>query len=143
MLPVLIIIMLASVISSIICVVTLVKKSRYEIDIDARLKEFDEIFEEAVTEINKIAALIDNEINEKYRTILFIYNLMEDKAMQPVETKEEPKEPENPPEPVSKASIYDKARELFTEGQTVTEIAKTLGIGQGEVQLIIDLYNKT
>ena len=143
MLVVLIILMLASVISSIVCVITLVKKSRYEIDIDERLKEFDKIFEEAVTEINKIATLIDNEINEKYRSILFLYNLIEDKTVQPVEIKEEP-EFEIPPElePVSKASMYDKVKELSIYGHTVAEIAKTLGIGQGEVQLIIDLYSK-
>ena len=137
----LIVLMLISVISSVVCVITLIKKSKHEIDIDTRLKEFDQIFEDAVTEINKIAALIDNEINEKYKSILFLYNLMEDKAAVPFEIKED--KPKKPPEPVSKTTIYDRARELFIEGYTVAEIAKALSIGQGEVQLIIDLYNKT
>ena len=131
---VLTVLMIISVISSVVCVITLVKKSKRDIDIDSRLEEFDQAFEDAVTEINKIAAIIDNEINEKYRAILFLYNLMEDKV--PTEIKE------SKPEPVSKTSIYDKARELAISGHTVAEIAKTLGIGQGEVQLIVDLHTK-
>ena len=134
----LIALMLISVTSSVVCVIALLKRVKQEEDIDTRLKEFDNAFEEGVTEINKVATLISDEINDKYKSILFLYNLMEDKQIEPeIKIKTE-----TVYESDSKLSVYDKARELFLIGHNVKEIAKALGIGQGEVKLIVDLYNK-
>ena len=129
----LIALMFICVISSVICVIAFMKKAKHDADMDTRLKEFDEAFEDAITEMNKIAVLINEEIDEKYKQTLFLYNLMGDKAHAKKEHKYKS---------IPKANIYDKVRELFTGGETITEIAKALGIGQGEVKLIIDLYNK-
>ena len=64
-----------------------------------------------------------------------------EQEIQPEFVKEEPEvlEPETKPEEIS---TNDKILKLKEEGKSVIEISKTLGIGQGEVQLILGLYGK-
>ncbi|NLN19621.1 MAG: hypothetical protein GX162_10170 [Firmicutes bacterium] len=38
--------------------------------------------------------------------------------------------------------LRDEVKRMAAEGQTVTAIAQTLGVGQGEVQLLLDLEEK-
>ena len=45
-------------------------------------------------------------------------------------------------ETVTELSTNDKILKLKEEGKSVLEISKTLGMGQGEVQLILGLFGK-
>ena len=46
------------------------------------------------------------------------------------------------PEQAEENSVNDKILSMKAEGKSVLEISKTLGMGQGEVQLILGLYGK-
>ena len=46
------------------------------------------------------------------------------------------------PEQAGENSVKDKILSMKAEGKSVLEISKTLGMGQGEVQLILGLYGK-
>ena len=46
------------------------------------------------------------------------------------------------PELTEELSTNDKILKMHSEGKSVMEISKELGMGQGEVQLILGLYGK-
>jgi len=185
---------------------------RDSIIISRCIEDLDAASDTSLAEINKMGALVLEEIEEKYQALLFLYNLMEDKQKEL--TSEVWKAPENP-EPIDGDVVSDmvaqyieahsaKLRfvenvenenhdtqdhgtqddtgaledeepdsievkdspeapaipspsllfskrpnfanpkheqvwELHEQGQNVPDIAKQLGIGQGEVRLILEL----
>jgi hypothetical protein len=50
------------------------------------IDDLDEALNSAVKEINKLGALIQAEIDEKYKSMLFLYNLVEDKQKEIAES---------------------------------------------------------
>jgi hypothetical protein len=182
------------------------------------LAQLDEALDDALKELNKVGNLVQKEIGEKYQSMLFLYNLLEEKqkeqgelpqkiavdlarvlphmAQMPVLEKIEAPEPvpvapvpvapvpvkkkkaevktvtklepaaekpeietvadtvstsERPavevaakPAPRKRAANpkHKKVRDLHEQGISVADIAKELGIGQGEITLILEMAGK-
>ncbi len=107
--------------------------------------------ENTVSEIDKIAKQIFEEMEGKYQELLFLYSLIDEKKKEistPVKPKEkrEEKKPEPEPAPIAKMPIrsvkgskFDKIEEMYDSGMSFADIARTLNMGQGEVALIYSL----
>ncbi|MDR1913030.1 MAG: hypothetical protein LBQ68_00905 [Clostridiales bacterium] len=100
--------------------------------INASMTEADQ----AIDELNKLARNIFDEIEEKHQELLFLYSMLESHKKDDTvsEHKESP-----PKKETYKNPKLGKIRSLFDQGMSEDEIAKTLGIGQGEVKLILSL----
>lgn len=68
-------------------------------------------------------------------------NLPENTFTMPEEAVNEPQIPDKK-EPVQELSVNDKILQMKEEGKSIIEISKELGMGQGEVQLILGLFGK-
>ena len=173
--------------TTVISVLAMVKLRR-KTDI-ANDENLDAGFEICINELNKMGSLIKSDIDAKYKEILFLYNLIEDKhkqiealvakdktrasfddavketeAMKVMPAYEElygfedfveqkyslPEyEPaayvQNESEIVSTRSYIPDHKVILRmseQGLGVADIAKELGIGQGEVKLILNIANK-
>ena len=105
--------------------------------INASMSEADQTLEE----INKTARTIFDELEEKHQELLFPYNMIEERKNEEVGpasdiifSETSPKRSENYKNPK-----LGKIRALYDQGMTEEEIAKALGIGQGEVKLILSI----
>ena len=158
LLVVLIVVLFLITISSVIAMVKLRGKTN-----SVNTERIDAGFDICISELNKMGSLIKSDIDSKYKEILFLYDLIEDKHKQIealvnqtstrqvifepiVEQQPEPFAPEpfvvesdipRPIKPNHKAIIQMNER-----GFSVADIAKELGIGQGEVQLILSIAGK-
>jgi len=105
--------------------------------INASMSEADQTMEE----INKTAKAIFEELEEKHQELLFLYNMIEERKNE--ETGSAPEIIFSEPRPKRADNIKNpklgKIRALYDQGMTEEEIAKTLGIGQGEVKLILSI----
>ena len=126
-----------------------IKKSGYKINerrqseefairaINASMSEADQTMEE----INKTAKVIFDELEEKHQELLFLYNMIEERKNEEAGSASDlifndtrPKRSDSYKNPK-----LGKIRALYDQGMTEEEIAKTLGIGQGEVKLILSI----
>ena len=105
--------------------------------INASMSEADQTMEE----INKTAKSIFDELEEKHQELLFLYNMIEERkneevgpASDIVFSEARPKRSDSLKNPK-----LGKIRALYDQGMTEEEIARTLGIGQGEVKLILSI----
>jgi hypothetical protein len=149
--------------------------------------EIDTALDSALTEINKLGALIQTEIDEKYKSTLFLYKLVEDKQKEiaessdgevisemmaqyiethgeklrsmagaivlPEDLQQNLAEDEEDDASEDKDETLPQKEPKFTNpkhkqiwekresGQAVSDIAKELDMGQGEVKLILDLID--
>lgn len=113
-------------------------------DIEAINELVNKLMEDAdlaVNQINDLANDIFQEFEEKYQQMLFLYQLIDDK-IQSMESKVD-KEVDN-----SYESSFDynysnpklnEIKEMYQKGMSISEISKTLDMGQGEVKLIMEL----
>jgi DNA-binding NarL/FixJ family response regulator len=100
------------------------------------------------------------ELDEKYQSMLFLYNLLEDKKKEIVEMnansiagnaaaeqqtlnitghEQTPAPKRRRAKPSAVNPKHKEILKLANEGQKPAEIAKELNMGQGEVRLILDL----
>ena len=144
-------------------------------------ESLDASFDICISELNKMGSLIKSEIDAKYKEILFLYELIEDrhKQIEGLVAKNELREnfeevteggkevapfyeevygfefgePDDEPEasPQSESqSDYSRSYipdhkiilEMSESGMRIADIAKELGIGQGEVKLILNIARK-
>jgi transcription initiation factor IIE alpha subunit len=105
--------------------------------INASMSEADHTIEE----INNTATQILEELEDKHQELLFLYNMIEDRKKDEFGSVSELtangdrlKRSEH-----FKNPKLNKIRALYDQGMTEEEIAKTLGIGQGEVKLILSI----
>ena len=150
-------------------------------------ENLDAGFEICINELNKIGNLIKSDLDAKYKEILFLYNLMEEKHKQiealvsksktrdsfnevarEVDAKEvmpayeelydfdefveqdfpepdsEPISPVQNDSDVSRAFIPDHKviLSMSERGLGIADIARELGIGQGEVKLILNIASR-
>ena len=105
--------------------------------INASVSEADQVMEE----INKTAKTIFEELEDKHQELLFLYNMIEERKndeIGPVSdivySDARHKRSDNYKNPK-----LGKIKTLYDQGMTEEEIAKTLGIGQGEVKLILSI----
>jgi len=151
------------------------------------ISEFDEALNGTLAEINKLGAVVQDdikekltEIEEKYNAVLFLYNLIDEKQKEidsaladsvvmtsnvvppapvqaaipelPVQiaipelvsiTEEiEEVEVRETPDPVFLNPKHKEIWNLRKEGLSVSDIARSLSLGQGEVKLILDLAGR-
>ena len=173
---VLIIVMFLITVTSIYALVKLRKKA------GANDESLDASFDICISELNKMGSLIKSEIEAKYKEILFLYDLMEQRHKQIEELISKNKTVEKFEDVVIQVdkvdSVYEELSgilqysepshkmdnhkqvgsyddyirslspnhriilEMSEQGKQVSEIAKELGIGQGEVNLIINIAKK-
>ena len=154
LLVLLIVVLFLVTVISIIAVV----KLRRKID-GLSAENLDKSFEVCIGELNKMGNIIKSDIDAKYKEILFLYNLMDDKHKQiealvsknnnltvfddmikdvlPAATLRDESEPPRPLSPTHKVIL-----QMSERGQSVADIARELGIGQGEVKLILNISNR-
>ena len=111
------------------------------------IKEADE----AADELNKLAGSVMEELENKYKEVLFLYNLIDEKKQelyaQYKDTGEVKQTKTAAKQPKPKKTIYhpmkNEIMELHDKNTPVADIAKKLGIGQGEVNLVIELLERS
>jgi cell division protein FtsN len=94
---------------------------------------------QAVDDLNNRARDIFNELESKHRELANLYDLIERTKAE--EEGAEAIEEEHPAETFKNPKL-GKIRVLYDQGMPEDEIAKTLGIGQGEVKLILSLSDR-
>jgi DNA-directed RNA polymerase specialized sigma subunit len=99
-----------------------------------------------IDEINNTGAQILGELDDKHQELLFLYNMIEDRKKDEIGSVSEIVANDNQTNPSEEPSMESfknpklgKIRDLYDQGMTEEEIAKTLGIGQGEVKLILSI----
>ena len=109
-------------------------------EIDKTIDEFDKVSGEVLTQLD-----------EKYNELLFLYSLIDDKKAEVAgRHNNEPQIAKKLSEfaELSQASPggkrfknakHDEVKKLIKQGVSVADAAKELGIGQGEVKLILEL----
>jgi len=95
----------------------------------------------AIDEINNTGAQILGELDDKHQELLFLYNMIEDRKKDEIGSVSElvANDSQIKPSESFKNPKLGKIRALYDQGMTEEEIAKTLGIGQGEVKLILSI----
>ena len=177
LLVVLIVVLFLTTVVSVIAMVRLRRKAD-----TASGESLDAGFEICISELNKLGNLIKSDLDAKYKEILFLYDLIEDKhkqidalvknmrksfddVVEEAEVKEvmpayeelynfEEFVPQRIPEPYNEPAQIEPEHprsfvpdhkailQMSEQGLAVADIAKELGIGQGEVKLILNIANK-
>ena len=184
LLVVLIVVLFLTTVCSVFAMVRLRRKmnSQGEESLDAG-------FDICINELNKMGSLIKSDLDEKYKEILFLYNLIEDRhkqieslvskgrtrvsfedAVDEIEAnvvmpayeelydfedfveRKSSKPYSEPVKPMQNESEGDYMRssipdhkvilQMSEQGLSIADIAKDLGIGQGEVKLILNIARK-
>jgi uncharacterized membrane protein YsdA (DUF1294 family) len=89
----------------------------------------------AIAEMDKMAKSIFKEMEEKHQELLFLFSLIEGKK----EEAAQKDRIERRAQPALKNPKLGKIQDLYDKGLSVEEIARALAIGQGEVNLILNL----
>ena len=181
LLVVLIVVLFLTTVCSVFAMVKLRKKMS-----SASEENLDAGFDICINELNKMGSLIKSDLDARYKEILFLYDLIEDRhrqiealvnqrrasfeaVVEEARAKEvvpayeelynfedfvEQKFPESNELATSmrnetqgdhtRASLPDRKviLEMSERGQGIADIAKELGIGQGEVKLILNIANR-
>ncbi|MDR1639114.1 MAG: hypothetical protein LBT59_05400 [Clostridiales bacterium] len=87
--------------------------------------------DDAVAEMDKMAKSIFKEMEDKHQELLFLFSLIEGKKGEVAEKHRAQSSLKNPK--------LGKIQDLYDKGLSVEEIARALAIGQGEVNLILNL----
>lgn len=97
----------------------------------------------AAEELHKLAGSVIGEIENKYQELLFLYNLIDEKKKELyAEYGSMNAAKEKAPKKILKHPKQQEIIKLAGEGAAVREIAKRLGMGQGEVSLILELGSR-
>ncbi len=134
-----------------------VETADYGINTENTLKAINESVSEAekvLDELDKTSVDVFNELNEKYQELLFLYSMVDEKKVEiagKVDVAAAGVPPKSQQGYVPKGTIgnsvmniFNKERfiqvsELLNSGLSHEQVAKKLGIGVGEVKLILDL----
>lgn len=110
-----------------------------------------------ILELNDYSNFIKKELNEKHKELLFLYQLINEKEVNIKKIAEDNLYKEEKPKNKEPITIFDdlpldetvdnkikdqnnQILSLYKEGYNITEIAKALNVGKGEIKLILDLY---
>jgi len=105
-------------------------------NIGASIEEADS----AAEELHKLAGSVMEELDNKYQELLFLYNLIDEKKKESrADHVGAAVKKEKPPRKTLAHPRQQEIMSLVNGGSTVAEIAKKLGMGQGEVSLILEL----
>lgn len=93
----------------------------------------------AMDEFNNLSKDVFTEFDEKYKELLFLYEMLDSKKN---DSTKEVKEAVKKAEEKISIMVNPKLKEILelkNKGMSISNIAKTLNMGQGEVQLILNL----
>ncbi|WP_317367344.1 helix-turn-helix domain-containing protein [uncultured Tyzzerella sp.] len=121
--------------------------------IDGYIKEMKEAIDQAdlaIDDLNLMSEEVFKRFDEKQKQLLFIYDAIEKKKNMSSGGKFDIKIDENISKDINKEDINkknhmslhpmaDEVKKLHKNGMSVSDIAKKLNIGKGEVELIINL----
>lgn len=123
-------------------------------NIENKIKAIDTSVADAdnvIGELSDISSSVFKELDDKYQELLFLYNLVDEKKKELLGAGVKNESIMNDSAkginilvndavvPVYKNPKLKKIAELESSGKSVGEIAKELGMGQGEVSLIMEL----
>lgn len=125
------------------------KNENFEKELESQINEADKMLQE----LNHFSSYIKEELDNKYKELLFIYQLIDEKGkelsndkIQLVSEKNDKNssDKDNNDHDLEALQIlnnknYDQIIKLYKEGNDISSIAKKLNIGKGEVQLILGL----
>ncbi|MBR1735531.1 MAG: hypothetical protein IJ736_00745 [Firmicutes bacterium] len=106
--------------------------------IEMLLNKSVEEADSAMNELNGLSEEVFKEFEEKYNELLFLYQMIEDKKDENSIDKKVSAKNRKRKFRYSNPKLQE-IKNLAKEGLSVAEIAKKLDIGQGEVQLIMQL----
>jgi len=121
--------------------------------------------DDAIEQLNDISKQIFLQQEEKYQELLYLYEIIEQKKKELTNASENKQAKENlnvnqtlsdntkedmkqdikqdiKKEAVESISKYDEIFKLNEQGYSITEIAKKLNMGQGEVNLVLELKKR-
>jgi peptidoglycan hydrolase CwlO-like protein len=112
-------------------------------ELQTMMNEADDLLKE----LNDISSYIMDEIDKKHKDLLFLYQLIEEKQKDLVETTKEKTTEDH--HKIADSSVRfqkdekhmysNKIFQLYEEGKDIAAIAKELNIGKGEVELVLEL----
>lgn len=117
-------------------------------NVDAYIKEMKDAIDKAdlaIDDLNLLSEEIFKRFDEKQRQLLFIYETIEKKKNISNKSNIDIKIDEDIPKEIKKKNnislnpTASRVNELYKEGMSISNIAKELNIGKGEVDLIIKL----
>lgn len=125
------------------------KNENFEKELESQINEADKMLQE----LNHFSSYIKEELDNKYKELLFVYQLIDEKGkelsndkIQLVSEKNDKNssDKDNNAHDLEALQIlnnknYDQIIKLYKEGNDISSIAKKLNIGKGEVQLILGL----
>jgi len=123
--------------------------------LESSINEIDKTMDE----LNETSKHIFEEMEDKYKELLLLYSLIDEKKKEiadlhsvkptdykpgatlitPEQPKSGPQEDKEPPSAALSSPNIRKVRQLQEEGLSLEDTAKKLGIGKGEVKLMLDL----
>lgn len=128
------------------------------VSVTSALEKIDAAADTALTELHTTVNQALAELDEKYQAMLFLYNLLDEKKKEVAALMERSAVHSTPSaarstqaerrtvkkaEPrVGNRARLERIKILADEGLSVSEIAKQLNIGQGEVRLTMDLAER-
>jgi L-rhamnose mutarotase len=135
----------------------LVNKAESDKDHVVQLEDYEEYqsrikeINQKILELNDYSVFMKTELEGKHKELLFLYQLIRDKekSLNQIEssqviTLQQPKISEQNTflghEHVVQENSNKRIIELSQKGYSISEIAKMLEIGQGQVKLVLDLY---
>ena len=114
--------------------------------VEDSIKEADE----AAEELNKLAGSVLEELDKKYQEVLFLYNLIDEKKRELAAQYKGTgisRPNETPSDFTKRDTIVSHPKkqeilELHKKDTPIADIAKTLGVGQGEIKLVLGLTGR-
>lgn len=114
--------------------------------IDSIVKTSLEKLDEEITSFEKYSKSAFEELEQKYNELLFLYNLIDDKKLETASSfnKKDIPVPVDDNIPSNNSNLMNNPKnrdiiQLSKAGLSINEIAKRLGMGQGEVKIVLDL----
>lgn len=128
-------------------------------------EELKRISNEKIMAVNEFSTQLLDKIEENHKETVFLYHMLDEKEKQikqitaqdispQNEVAEDVEEPakqstedlelviEPPINTESQEEMNEEILTRYRDGKSVLEISKSLGIGQGEVKLVIDIYKE-
>lgn len=123
------------------------KQTDMENELETQINEADKMLQE----LNQFSSYIKSELENKHKELLFLYQLIDEKSQhlsfsnkvnkEKVNIKQKETNTDNNTEAskILNNKNYNNILKLHNEGYNITDIAKKLKIGKGEVELILGL----
>lgn len=114
--------------------------------VELSIIQAEKSIEKSIEEFDKMSREVFEQLDQKYQELLFLYSLIDEKKSEIANLYSETSKIQQLPvlkpekqEVIVSSPKHQEVKKLVQKGHDISEIAKMLGIGQGEVKLILDL----